>query len=125
MGEQSLLGAQRRTNQEGQIVQGSQTNVAGNVQGPVLSGQFAGPVTVITGADLFSCFAQAPALSRYIRAREFQTLVNERTRNFVGREFIFRATDDIVRDPEFPSGYIVISGEPGIGKRRCQCPADA
>ncbi len=32
--------------QRGQIVQGPQTNIAGNVQGPVLSGRFDGPVAV-------------------------------------------------------------------------------
>lgn len=32
--------------QRGQVVHGPQTNIAGDVQGPVLSGEFGGPVTV-------------------------------------------------------------------------------
>jgi hypothetical protein len=61
-------------------------------------------------------YAQAPLLSQNIRVREFQALVRERTKNFIGRDFIFNAIDDILKDPVFPSGYIVISGEPGVGK---------
>lgn len=73
-------------------------------------------VTQIAGNVVFQLFAQAPALSRHIRIHEFQTLVNERTQGFVGREFIFKAMDDFLKDSKFPSGYIIISGEPGIGK---------
>src|SRR5262249_61950146 len=47
---------------------------------------------------------------------DFERLVNERTRNFVGRDFIFSAVDALLGDPQFPSGYILIRGEPGIGK---------
>jgi len=39
-------GAWRGINQPGQVVHGPQTNIAGNVTGPVLSGQFDGPVAV-------------------------------------------------------------------------------
>ena len=35
--------------QSDQIVNGPQTNIAGKVQGPVLSGQFSGPVTISGG----------------------------------------------------------------------------
>jgi hypothetical protein len=73
-------------------------------------------VTQITGDVIFQLFAQAPVLSRHIHVREFMSLVSERTRGFVGRVFIFKAIDDLLKDPEFRSGYIVISGEPGIGK---------
>lgn len=65
---------------------------------------------------MFQLFAEAPLLSRHIRVHEFQTLVNERTQGFVGREFVFKAIDDLLKDSKFPSGYIIISGEPGIGK---------
>jgi hypothetical protein len=58
----------------------------------------------------------SPALSPYIHLQEFQALIEERTQNFIGRDFIFKAIDDFIEDPNFPSGYIVISGEPGIGK---------
>ena len=85
-----------------------------------LSGKMVGveaeQISTINGDIVFQLFAQASMLSRYIRLREFQTLVNERTKRFVGRDFIFNAIDDLLKDPTFPSGYIVISGEPGIGK---------
>jgi hypothetical protein len=73
-------------------------------------------VTQITGDVVFHLFAQAPILSRHIRVQKFRTLVNERTKGFVGREFVFKAIDNLLQAPAFPSGYIVISGEPGIGK---------
>jgi hypothetical protein len=74
-------------------------------------------VTQIVGDVVFETFSEAPIpISRHIRLREFKTLINERTKRFVGRDFIFKAIDDLVIDPDFPSGYIVISGEPGIGK---------
>ena len=66
--------------------------------------------------DLYSRFTDAPTLSKYIRTQEFKTLINERTRNFVGRDFVFSAINDMTKDPHFASGYIVIQGEPGIGK---------
>jgi hypothetical protein len=55
------------------------------------------------------------ALRRHIRVQEFQSLVDERTRDFVGRRFIFQAIDDLLAKPQY-GGYIVIQGEPGIGK---------
>ena len=58
----------------------------------------------------------APAVASNVRVGEFKTLVRERTRNFVGREFIFRAIEGLIDNPEFRSGYILIHGEPGIGK---------
>jgi hypothetical protein len=60
--------------------------------------------------------ALTPDIAQHIRTREFQTLINERTKEFVGRYFIFKAIDNLIASPDFPSGYIVISGEPGIGK---------
>lgn len=66
---------------------------------------------------VFDTYAQAPvALSRHIRLREFEALVADRTKRFVGREFIFQALDEHLRDHAFPSGYLVLIGEPGIGK---------
>ena len=65
---------------------------------------------------LYKQFAEAPVLSRHIPVQDFRTLIVERTRGFVGRGFLFEALDNLVKDSEFPSGYIIISGEPGIGK---------
>jgi hypothetical protein len=49
-------------------------------------------------------------------SRSFDSLIAERTRQFVGREFVFKALDDFLADPTQSSGYFIIKGEPGIGK---------
>jgi hypothetical protein len=53
-------------------------------------------------------------LTIQIRSVEFKALIEERTRVFVGRDFIFSAIERLLS--EMPSGYILIRGEPGIGK---------
>ena len=66
---------------------------------------------------IFNLFLKPPAeLKDYIRAGDFQVTVDDRTRSFVGREFVFDGIVACVKDSDFPSGYIVIQGEPGIGK---------
>jgi len=68
-------------------------------------------------ATVFQVFAKAePAVADSIRAPEFATLVDERTRGFVGREFVFDEVQRVLQGDESPSGYVVIRGEPGIGK---------
>ena len=49
-----------------------------------------------------------------IKAISFLALIESKTRDFVGRRFVFDAIDDFIRRND--SGYLVISGEPGIGK---------
>ncbi|TBA29348.1 ATP-binding protein [Rhizobium ruizarguesonis] len=67
--------------------------------------------------NIFRLLDKAPPLSSpAIKALDFEPLVAERTRHFVGREFVFRAIDDLLEDPKFDSGYILVRGEPGIGK---------
>jgi hypothetical protein len=49
--------------------------------------------------------------------RDFRALIVERTRDFVGRQYIFDAVDSYLAGPGLqPSGYVIIAGEPGIGK---------
>jgi hypothetical protein len=68
-------------------------------------------------ATVFQVFAQsAPALSSFIRAPQFRALVDERTKGFVGRDFVFDRIDQLVKGEQFDSGYVVVRGEPGIGK---------
>ena len=55
-------------------------------------------------------------LKTYVRARDFMATIEERTKAFVGRDFVFDAIDDLIGSDDFPSGYVVIQGEPGIGK---------
>jgi hypothetical protein len=66
---------------------------------------------------VFQVFAQSPpSIASYIRSAQFRSLVDERTKGFVGREFVFDEVDRILGGSEFASGYVVIRGEPGIGK---------
>lgn len=72
---------------------------------------------IINGDVIFKLFSDAPSpLSKYIKINQFKSLIAERTRNFVGREFIFKQINELIGDENFLSGYIVIRGEPGIGK---------
>jgi len=68
-------------------------------------------------ATVFQTFSQsAPSLASYIRALQFRALVNERTTGFLGRDSVFERIDELINGEEFDSGYIVVRGEPGIGK---------
>jgi hypothetical protein len=68
-------------------------------------------------ATVFQNFTTAPAaLASHVRVRQFRNTIEDRTRSFVGRDFVFAAIDGALRDEEFPSGYVVLQGEPGIGK---------
>lgn len=74
--------------------------------------------TAVDGdVTIFNILVQAPSsLSAHMPVHDFETLVQERTLSFVGREFLFEAVDQVIDDPRFSSGYIVIKGEAGIGK---------
>ena len=48
------------------------------------------------------------------KAIRFLALIDLKTKDFVGRQFVFDALDDFLH--RSASGYFVISGEPGIGK---------
>jgi hypothetical protein len=45
---------------------------------------------------------------------DFRGLIDDKTTGFVGREWLFAALDAALA--ELPSGYLVVEGEPGIGK---------
>lgn len=47
---------------------------------------------------------------------DFSALIRERTDEFVGRRMLVRRLGEMLDDPGFTSGYVVIHGEPGIGK---------
>jgi hypothetical protein len=68
-------------------------------------------------ANFFRLLSAAPApLSRHLKILDFERPVEERTKNFVGRDFIFKLIDSFLNNSEFTSGYVLIRGEPGIGK---------
>jgi hypothetical protein len=67
--------------------------------------------------NIFNLYGEANrTLADQIRVHEFETLIRERTAHFVGRDFIFGAIDAWLLNPDFRSGYIVVRGEPGVGK---------
>ena len=68
-------------------------------------------------ATVFQVFANvAPALATFIRAPQFRSLVDQRTKTFIGREFVFDRIEELLAGAEFDSGYVAVRGEPGIGK---------
>lgn len=78
------------------------------------------PLDVQPGAltlNIFRLLSETSiALSSNLRSLDFERLVEERTAHFVGRDFVFREIDRLIADPAFKSGYILVRGEPGIGK---------
>jgi hypothetical protein len=78
------------------------------------------PLEPLPGAwmtSIFRLLTVAPAsLAAHLKVLDFERLVDERTRNFVGRNFIFKGVDALIADAGFKSGYILVRGEPGIGK---------
>ena len=74
-------------------------------------------VVVDNYGTVFQNFLHPPrALKSYIRCGQFRSTVNAATAGFVGRGFVLDRVQDLVTGAESPSGYIVIKGEPGIGK---------
>ena len=75
------------------------------------------PSVHINGDALFTILMTPPlSLVDHLRTGAFKTLVNDRTRDFVGRDFMLKRIEAAFADPQFPSGYVLIQGEPGIGK---------
>jgi len=74
-------------------------------------------VVVDNYGTVFQNFLQPPrALKSFIRCAQFRSLVNAATATFVGRSFVLDRVRDLVAGVESPAGYVVIKGEPGIGK---------
>ncbi|MEH2414690.1 ATP-binding protein [Nostoc sp.] len=46
--------------------------------------------------------------------KEFEAIITEKSRNFVGREFVFAAINNFLN--QYDRGYFTIIGDPGIGK---------
>lgn len=67
--------------------------------------------------QVFQYFADgAPSLKDLVRSEQFRALVDERNKTFIGREFVFEEVDRVISGADGESGYIIIKGEPGIGK---------
>lgn len=68
-------------------------------------------------ATVFQYFGEDKRpVSSFIRSAQFSSLINERTKDFIGREFVFDGIGRVLAGQQFASGYVVIHGEPGIGK---------
>jgi hypothetical protein len=78
-------------------------------------GQLAGALASIGRTDL-STLVSTGAAGLAPATVDFSSLIRERTEDFVGRRMLVQQVSDALDDPEFGSGYIVIQGEPGIGK---------
>ncbi|MFZ4268994.1 AAA family ATPase [Streptomyces arboris] len=74
----------------------------------------------IAGAEepsLWAEFARPPdGLAEDLLAAEFACDIELLTRGFVGRQGFAEAVDRSISDPAFRSGYVLVTGEPGIGK---------
>lgn len=73
----------------------------------------AGALTAIGRADLAALVATPAAAPQAV---DFSALIDERTEEFVGRRTLARTLWETFDDPAFGSGYLVVTGEPGIGK---------
>ena len=81
--------------------------------------EISGGKGVVVGdyATVFQSFGDDKRpVSSFIRSAQFRSLADERARDFVGREFIFDGINRVLAGEEFASGYLLIRGEPGIGK---------
>ena len=78
-------------------------------------GRLAGALHSIGRTDL-SALVSTGAAGLVAATVDFSSLIRERTEDFVGRRMLVQQISDAMDDPEFGSGYIIIQGEPGIGK---------
>jgi hypothetical protein len=74
-------------------------------------------VVVGNYATVFQYFREDKRpVSSFIRLAQFRSLIDERAKDFIGREFVFDGINRVLAGEKFPSGYLIIHGEPGIGK---------
>lgn len=96
-------------NQQNQMVNGPQTNIAGDVHGPVLSGQFHGPV-VISGEHFAGEYEGL--LNAYIEP--WPIFERVRLERFVGRQWVADAIDNFLQTKD--RGVFVLEARAGLGK---------
>ncbi|HMQ29377.1 MAG TPA: ATP-binding protein [Chloroflexaceae bacterium] len=104
-----------------QIVFGSESNIGDMGIGDVV-GRDKTDIDIVINvwgsatSDQFSPSTDNSSLRQKDLETVFAELIDERTRDFIGREYIFEEIDQVINSPLFTSGYIEITGEPGIGK---------
>jgi hypothetical protein len=68
-------------------------------------------------ATVFQYFGEDKRpVSSFIRSIQFRSLIDEHAKDFIGREFVFDGINQVLAGEKFASGYLIIRGEPGIGK---------
>lgn len=98
---------QTKIDQQGQAINGPQTNVAGDVHSPMLSGTFYGPVSIYQTIE--NCY---PLLKDYVY--DVTTTIKTATKWFVGRDFVFEWLETQLH--ELPCGYLRLVADAGLGK---------
>lgn len=78
-------------------------------------------VIQVTG-DYYQIFGSPSRLLKSaIRSQEFGALFEDRIRSLVGREYLFQSVSRMVSSDPEASGYVLIRGQPGIGKTTLIC----
>lgn len=77
---------------------------------------------VQVAGDYYQIFGSPrPNLKSAIRSQQFGPLFEDRIRTLVGREYLFESVARIVASDMASSGYVLIRGQPGIGKTTFMC----
>jgi hypothetical protein len=72
--------------------------------------------------DYYQIFCSSrTSLKIAIRSQQFGSLFEDRVRTLVGREYLFDSVRRMVSGESTSSGYILIRGQPGIGKTTFMC----
>lgn len=77
---------------------------------------------VQVAGDYYQIFGSPrPSLKSAIRSPQFGPLFEDRIQTMVGREYLFESVARIVAADTASSGYVLIRGQPGIGKTTFLC----
>ena len=71
-------------------------------------------VAMSGGKDKVEVLEDQKARSLQALPSQFQALIEDKTKDFVGREYVFTAIENFLSNQ--PNGYFTIEGDPGMGK---------
>ena len=115
----TLISTDNKNTERNNVIANGKKAQAVSSRGVVVTGQSQEAIITgdVTGNIIFHKYTHAPEpIASHILIHTFQSLIADRTKAFIGRHFIFETISQFIIDPAFSSGYIVIHGEPGIGK---------
>jgi hypothetical protein len=76
-----------------------------------------GDNAIVNYKTYIKIYEAAPrSVASLVRVKAFEDTIKARTAVFVGRRFVIDEIDAAFDDARFPSGYVIVEGEPGIGK---------